>query len=149
MCICVSVCLLPYAHTTVILSVCLSVCLYVSLCVCLCVGPGEQGSAVILSAEEEKKKDDLYKVNGFNAYVSDKISLDRSLHDIRHPESVKLTHSLSSLSLCLFLCLCVCLSVCLSARVSVSLCVSLSLFSSSVPLFHPFNLCCSVLLLTS
>ena len=65
-----------------------------------CVGPGEQGSAVILSAEEEKKKDDLYKVNGFNAYVSDKISLDRSLHDIRHPESVSMTHSLSlSLSL--------------------------------------------------
>jgi hypothetical protein len=49
-------------------------------------GPGEQGAAVILSAEEEKKKDDLYKVNGFNAYASDKISLDRSLKDIRHPE---------------------------------------------------------------
>ena len=49
-------------------------------------GPGEQGAAVILSAEEEKKKDDLYKVNGFNAYASDKISLDRALKDIRHPE---------------------------------------------------------------
>ena len=43
---------------------------------------------MILSADEEKKKDELYKVNGFNAYVSDKISLDRSLNDIRHPESV-------------------------------------------------------------
>ena len=71
-------------------------------CVCVwSVGPGEQGSAVILSAEEEKKKDDLYKVNGFNAYVSDKISLDRSLQDIRHPESV-------------------CLSVCLSVILLVS-----------------------------
>jgi len=49
-------------------------------------GPGEQGGAVILSAEEEKKKGDLYAVNGFNAYASDKISLDRSLKDIRHPE---------------------------------------------------------------
>ena len=50
------------------------------------VGPGEQGAAVILSADEEKKKDDLYKVNGFNAFVSDKISLDRALNDIRHAE---------------------------------------------------------------
>ncbi|XP_053399480.1 putative polypeptide N-acetylgalactosaminyltransferase 10 isoform X2 [Mercenaria mercenaria] len=50
------------------------------------VGPGEQGAAVILSAEEEKQKDDLYKVNGFNAFVSDKISLQRSLKDIRHPD---------------------------------------------------------------
>ncbi|KAK6168364.1 hypothetical protein SNE40_020915 [Patella caerulea] len=49
-------------------------------------GPGEQGSAVILSAEEEKKKGDLYKVNGFNAYTSDKISLQRALKDIRHPQ---------------------------------------------------------------
>ena len=54
-------------------------------CVCV-VGPGEQGAAVILSADEEKKKDDLYKVNGFNAFVSDKISLDRALNDIRHAE---------------------------------------------------------------
>ena len=71
---------------------CVSLC--ISVCLSLSVGPGEQGSAVILSAEEEKKKDDLYKVNGFNAYVSDKISLDRSLHDIRHPESVSITRSL-------------------------------------------------------
>ena len=49
-------------------------------------GPGEQGSAVILSAEEEKMKSDLYKVNGFNAFASDKISLDRAIKDIRHPE---------------------------------------------------------------
>ena len=49
-------------------------------------GPGEQGAAVILSADEEKKKNDLFKVNGFNAFVSDKISLERALKDIRHPE---------------------------------------------------------------
>ncbi len=41
---------------------------------------------MILSAEEEMKKNDLYKVNGFNAFASDKISLDRALKDIRHPE---------------------------------------------------------------
>jgi len=63
------------------------------------VGPGEHGSAVILSAEDEKKKDELYKVNGFNAYASDKISLDRSLSDIRHPELV----STVCLSVCLFI----------------------------------------------
>lgn len=50
------------------------------------VGPGEQGAGVVLNAEEEKLKDELYKVNGFNAFASDKISLERSLKDIRHPE---------------------------------------------------------------
>ncbi|KAL3878932.1 hypothetical protein ACJMK2_031256 [Sinanodonta woodiana] len=49
-------------------------------------GPGEQGAAVFLTSDEEKQKDELYKVNGFNAYVSDKISLHRSLQDIRHPD---------------------------------------------------------------
>ncbi|ELU14019.1 hypothetical protein CAPTEDRAFT_197005 [Capitella teleta] len=49
-------------------------------------GPGEQGAAVILSSDEEKKKDALYKVNGFNGFASDKISLQRSLKDIRHPQ---------------------------------------------------------------
>ena len=49
-------------------------------------GPGEQGAAVILSADEEKQKDELYKANGFNGFASDKISLDRAIKDIRHPE---------------------------------------------------------------
>jgi len=52
----------------------------------LLIGPGEQGQAVILEASEEKEKQELYKVNGFNAYASDKISLHRSMKDIRHPE---------------------------------------------------------------
>jgi polypeptide N-acetylgalactosaminyltransferase len=43
------------------------------------IGPGEQGQAVILEANEEKQKQELYKVNGFNAYASDKISLHRSM----------------------------------------------------------------------
>jgi len=52
----------------------------------MCSGPGEQGAAVILSPEEEKEKNALYSTNGFNAYASDKISLERSLKDIRHHE---------------------------------------------------------------
>lgn len=54
------------------------------------VGPGEQGAAVILSAEEEQKKEELFKVNGFNAFVSDKIALDRAIKDIRHSEYVQI-----------------------------------------------------------
>lgn len=52
-------------------------------------GPGEQGQAYILSQEEERQKDDLYRVNGFNALASDKISLQRALHDIRHSDCLK------------------------------------------------------------
>lgn len=53
-------------------------------------GPGEQGSAVMLSSQEASSslKSSLYSQNGFNALVSDKISLERSLNDIRHPEYV-------------------------------------------------------------
>ena len=49
-------------------------------------GPGEQGQGVVLSADELSKKSILYGQNGFNALVSDKISLKRSLNDIRHSE---------------------------------------------------------------
>lgn len=48
-------------------------------------GPGEQGAAFYLPPGMEAKKDELYKVNGFNALVSDFIALNRSLPDIRHP----------------------------------------------------------------
>ena len=49
-------------------------------------GPGDQGAPHYLSPEDEKIKDSLYKVNGFNALVSDRIALNRTLKDIRHPE---------------------------------------------------------------
>ncbi|XP_064636941.1 putative polypeptide N-acetylgalactosaminyltransferase 10 isoform X2 [Lineus longissimus] len=49
-------------------------------------GPGEQGRAVRIDGSESKEKDKLYRVNGFNALASDKISLHRSLSDIRHPD---------------------------------------------------------------
>lgn len=57
------------------------------------IGPGEQGLAFYLSPEDEKIKDALYKVNGFNALVSDRINLNRTLKDIRHPEYVILVHN--------------------------------------------------------
>ncbi|KAK3782729.1 hypothetical protein RRG08_037728 [Elysia crispata] len=49
-------------------------------------GPGEQGTAYLMTADEEKAKQELYRSNGFNALASDKISLERSLKDIRHSD---------------------------------------------------------------
>ncbi|XP_047493616.1 putative polypeptide N-acetylgalactosaminyltransferase 10 isoform X2 [Penaeus chinensis] len=53
------------------------------------VGPGEQGQAFILPAGHQSQKDQLYKVNGFNALVSDYIALNRTLNDLRHPKCQK------------------------------------------------------------
>ena len=54
-------------------------------------GPGEMGNAVRidkekLSKDERQKYDDGWKNNAFNQYVSDMISLRRSLADIRDSE---------------------------------------------------------------
>ncbi|XP_050689081.1 N-acetylgalactosaminyltransferase 6-like isoform X2 [Eriocheir sinensis] len=49
-------------------------------------GTGEVGAAASLPSGLEKEKDELYKVNGFNARLSDEIALNRSLKDIRHPK---------------------------------------------------------------
>lgn len=51
-------------------------------------GVGEQGAGVEPSAQERSSADfqQLYRANGFNAFISNNISLDRSLKDIRHPE---------------------------------------------------------------
>lgn len=47
-------------------------------------GPGEQGKPAFLGASETENYDSLYKVNGFNAALSDKIALNRAIPDIRH-----------------------------------------------------------------
>uniref|UniRef100_A0A915MQY6 Glycosyltransferase 2-like domain-containing protein n=1 Tax=Meloidogyne javanica TaxID=6303 RepID=A0A915MQY6_MELJA len=52
-------------------------------------GNGEVGKGFIVKKENnqtlEKILDTLYRANGYNAYVSDHIALDRSVKDIRHP----------------------------------------------------------------
>jgi polypeptide N-acetylgalactosaminyltransferase len=54
------------------------------------VGPGEQGHGVSLTPEElklqQEMKNKLFQENGFNAIISDKISLQRSVSDLRVPE---------------------------------------------------------------
>lgn len=47
-------------------------------------GIGEQGVSASLSSFNRHKYDELYKVNGFNALLSDSISVNRSIPDIRH-----------------------------------------------------------------
>ncbi|XP_033762836.1 polypeptide N-acetylgalactosaminyltransferase 5-like [Pecten maximus] len=61
-------------------------------------GPGELGVAVAidvksLTPEEKKKYDRGWKNNAFNEYVSDMISLDRSLDDTRDPECKTMVYS--------------------------------------------------------
>lgn len=55
------------------------------------VGIGEHGVPVVLDFKKynKTKYDDLYKINGFNAYLSDMISLNRSVPDIRHKDCRK------------------------------------------------------------
>jgi hypothetical protein len=55
--------------------------------------PGELGKPVVidkelLSPQDRKKYDDGWKNNGFNQYVSDMISLHRSLPDFRDEEYI-------------------------------------------------------------
>lgn len=47
--------------------------------------PGEGGVAVATNPEEDKLKNMAYAEYGFNQFVSDKISLHRSLPDTRSP----------------------------------------------------------------
>lgn len=47
-------------------------------------GMGEGGRAETLPVELNDEKDRMYRKNGFNALLSDKISVNRSVPDIRH-----------------------------------------------------------------
>ncbi|XP_053679099.1 N-acetylgalactosaminyltransferase 6-like [Anopheles nili] len=51
------------------------------------VGIGEQGKPATLSPDESgsERQKELYFQNGFNALLSDKISVNRSIADLRHP----------------------------------------------------------------
>ncbi|XP_071846193.1 polypeptide N-acetylgalactosaminyltransferase 10-like isoform X2 [Apostichopus japonicus] len=48
-------------------------------------GPGEQGRKVELDAELKKTHREDVKANGFNERISNLVSLDRAVPDIRHP----------------------------------------------------------------
>lgn len=48
-------------------------------------GVGEQGKAEKLKETDKNAEDKLFHENGFNALLSDKIGLNRSVPDIRHP----------------------------------------------------------------
>lgn len=51
------------------------------------VGPGEQGEAVYFTDPEDIKENKrLYDIEGLNALVSDRISVNRSVPDTRHQE---------------------------------------------------------------
>lgn len=45
--------------------------------------PGEMGRAVKIDPEEERKMKELFKINQFNLLASDRISLNRSLQEVR------------------------------------------------------------------
>lgn len=49
-------------------------------------GIGEHGKPANLEAGQDDLQDKLFKRNGFNALLSDKISVNRSIADIRHSE---------------------------------------------------------------
>lgn len=49
-------------------------------------GLGEMGRGETLPVEFNDEKDRMYRKNGFNALLSDKISVNRSVPDIRHPK---------------------------------------------------------------
>lgn len=50
------------------------------------IGIGEQGEPAHLSGHNSQEERDLFDANGFNALLSDQISLNRSVKDIRHKE---------------------------------------------------------------
>ena len=46
-------------------------------------GPGEKGTGLHLEGEEKERADKLYEKEAFNIIASDKISLERSVKDVR------------------------------------------------------------------
>ncbi|CAJ0584892.1 unnamed protein product, partial [Mesorhabditis spiculigera] len=58
-------------------------------------GPGEQGVPVQVPKDKAIQDEALalYKANGYNAYVSDMIAVDRAIKDIRHPGCMDMKYS--------------------------------------------------------
>ena len=50
------------------------------------VGPGEQGLPLYVERGDEERNKVLFDENGYYGLISDKIALNRSVADIRHPE---------------------------------------------------------------
>lgn len=66
---------------------------FIAACLSVCApGNGEQGKAFPLT--DSDRVDQAYRENGFNIYISDRISLNRSLPDIRHAKWVPHTRQL-------------------------------------------------------
>ena len=49
-------------------------------------GPGEGGIAMYFSENETELNSQIFQANGYNAFLSDKISVNRSVPKCRHPE---------------------------------------------------------------
>ncbi|XP_077978531.1 polypeptide N-acetylgalactosaminyltransferase 13-like [Glandiceps talaboti] len=63
-------------------------------------GPGENGQPVLLYGEQKKKSEETFDINAFNLVVSDIISFERSVADVRHPlcDSVRYSKNLPTAS---------------------------------------------------
>ena len=93
-----------------------------------------------MTQEEEKKKGELYRVNGFNAFASDLISLQRALKDIRHPEYVHTRVFCEDCVWCGYVCECVCVCVCLTVcMVTFVLCIFMLVLFSQLPAEEVFE----------
>ena len=50
------------------------------------VGPGEKGDPVTMTKDEAEESKTTYKINQFNLFVCEKVSVNRSLLDFRKDE---------------------------------------------------------------
>ncbi|KAI6175587.1 Polypeptide N-acetylgalactosaminyltransferase [Aphelenchoides bicaudatus] len=58
-------------------------------------GPGEKGLPLAVSKDDPelaKKRESIYRQNGYDGYASDQIALDRSIKDIRHRACKDMTY---------------------------------------------------------
>ena len=67
---------------------------------------GEGGAGVELSTQERNTAafQQLYRENGFHAFISENISVHRSIKDIRHPEYINTFDASYNVDLLFFSC---------------------------------------------